>query len=122
MSNAAAISDILIAFSGNRCPLNNEKTAQVCIADMLASRGYNASREHRLSAADILDFFLPDIGLVIEVKLKGAQKVAVFKQLERYADHPEVKAIMLATNLAMGLPSYINDKPTYYVSLGAAWL
>lgn len=71
---------------------------------------------------DIPDFFLPS-GLAIEVKLKTQRsKMDVFRQLQRYAAHEEVRALLLITNLSMGLPSTIGGKPAYYAALGAAWL
>ena len=46
----------------------------------------------------------------------------VFRQLKRYAAHDEVNELVLVTNLSMGLPPEIDGKPTYYASLGVAWL
>jgi hypothetical protein len=40
----------------------------------------------------------------------------------RYAEHPEVKALILASNVSMGLPEEINGKPVFAASLSAGWI
>jgi hypothetical protein len=105
-----------------RVDLSNEKNAQAEIETLFAAAGIAFDREKRLSARDIPDFFLPEIGLAVEVKLAGARKMEVFKQLQRYARHEEVVSILLATSMSMGLPQEIEGKPAYYASLGRGWL
>lgn len=106
----------------HRFDLTTEKTVQAEIEQAFIAHAIEFSREERLSPRDIPDFFVATLGLAIEVKMKGAGKMAVFRQLERYAGHESVQSILLVTNLAMGLPSAISGKPTHYLSLGAAWL
>ncbi len=62
--------------------------------------------------------------IVVEVKIKakGAQRRNIFRQLDRYAKHDRVHAIVLVTSVAMHLPAEINGKPTFVASLGQAWL
>jgi hypothetical protein len=74
----------------------------------------------RLTPVDIVDFMVGDVA--IEIKLKGARKKQVYQQLCRYAKSPRVKHLVLASNLAMGLPPEIDGKPAYFSSLGLAWL
>ncbi|HZZ20079.1 MAG TPA: hypothetical protein VFE25_11945 [Opitutaceae bacterium] len=100
--------------------LSDEKRAQDDIADVLTQAGISFGREVRLSAADIVDFAAG--GLVIEVKLHGARKKKVYRQLCRYARHPSVSALMLASSLSMGLPAVIEGKDVYFVKLGEGWL
>lgn len=107
-----------------RVSLSDEKVAQADLDHLLRSGlAVNAvvSREHRLGDGDIPDFLIEG-RYVIEVKMKGARKAAIYRQLDRYAAHPDVQAIILVTNLAMGLPPTINGKPTFIVNLGRAWL
>jgi hypothetical protein len=106
----------------NRIDLSNEKLAQSQIEQILTAAGMSFEREARLSAEDRPDFFMPDVGLAIEVKIKGARKMAVFHQLGRYAAHDRVLGLLLITSLAMGLPKDILGKPAYYASMGRAWL
>ncbi|MBP6818327.1 MAG: hypothetical protein KBC46_03385 [Ferrovibrio sp.] len=118
-----------------RLALTDEKRAQQDLANAFVAAGISFQRELQLTIEDvpedrraqathkrdIPDFMLPG-GVVVELKLRGNQKVAVFNQLERYAQHDGVKAIMLVTNLAMGLPEEINGKPAFIISMGRAWL
>lgn len=103
-----------------RLPLHDEKQLQSELAEWLERRGFQFDREYRLGAGDIVDFLLED-GLAVECKLKGGKR-NIYRQLRRYAQHSRVRAILLVTNTAMGLPEEIEGKPAYYCSLGAAWL
>ncbi len=76
-------------------------------------------RECILSKGETPDFMIGDV--CVEVKTKGG-KVAIYKQMERYASHDRVKSLILVTNRSMGLPVAINNKPACQVSLGRAWL
>lgn len=111
---------------GYRIGLSNETgIAQREIAEALAAGGFSFEREVRLGPGDIVDFLVPageGGGIALEVKLKGHQKRAIFRQLERYAAHQPVAGIVLASNIAMGLPEAIGGKPCWFVSLGRGWL
>jgi hypothetical protein len=102
-----------------RFRLNTEKQVQDGIEAELSSSGIVFERECRLSAADVVDFMIGSIAL--EVKVKG-NTLEIFRQLERYAKHDRVTAIVLASNYAMVLPDTIEGKPTLFVNLGRAWL
>ena len=104
-----------------RLDLSDEKRLQSDLETALRKAGLSFAREQALSARDIPDFLLQD-GIVIECKLRPAQKMAVFRQLDRYAHHPEVRGIVLATNLSMTLPETIREKPAVMASLGKGWL
>lgn len=79
-------------------------------------------REVRIAESDRVDIWVN--GVVVEVKLHGggSSKVQLYKQVERYAAHPRVEGIVVATNIAMTLPREINGKPARLVSLGRAWM
>jgi hypothetical protein len=100
-----------------RLDVTSEKRTQVEIESLLKNEGWDFIREARISIEDIPDFIIKPYGLVVEVKIKGAQKMEVYRQLERYAAHDEILGVMLVTNLSMGLPATINGKPTFYASL-----
>jgi len=112
---------VVSAIRAARCDLSDEKRTQADIRDALTAAGIPFEREFRLGAGDIVDF-LAYGSIAVEVKLKGAAKRSIFKQLKRYAAHDAVRAVVLVTNLSMGLPAEIAGKPAYYVSLGRAWL
>lgn len=104
--------------SGRRFPLSDEKKLQAEIADAFA--GFvNFRREVILSPGNIIDFISEGVG--IEIKLKGSAK-AIYRQCERYCAFEEIKAIILVTNKIMKLPKQINNKNTYIINLGKAWL
>lgn len=100
--------------------LSNEKRAQADVEKVLKLSGISFEREVRLSAEDVVDFIVD--GVAIELKLKGAKKMEVYRQLCRYARHPSVTVLVLASNLSMGLPAVIEGKDAYFVKLGEAWL
>ncbi len=117
------MSDIVVTvfkyLSSSKFDLTDEKRTQEGIATILSAAGVQHQREHRLSDSDIIDFYLDGIG--IEVKLKGTKK-NIYRQLRRYAIHPDIRALILLTNVSMGLPGEIEGKPVYFLKLGNAWL
>lgn len=122
MSNVpTSASEIVGLIRRHRLDLSDEKTTQVQLASIFTDHGIVFEREKRLTGRDIVDFLIQD-GVAVEVKLHGAKKMSVFRQLRRYAAHSEVNALVLVTNLSMGLPPEIDGKPVYYASLGEAWL
>lgn len=116
----ASAKTVVELIQATRLDLSDEKRTQLNLADALKQAGIGFEREVRLSPADIVDFMVS--GVAIEVKLKGSRKMDVYRQLVRYAEHDSVKAIVLATNLTMGLPAELDGKPVYFVSLARAWL
>jgi hypothetical protein len=100
--------------------LSNEKRAQADVEQVFTQAGIDFQREVHLTPADIVDFMVG--GIAVEVKLQGARKKEVYRQLRRYAQHPSVTAVILASNLSMGLPAQIEGKDAYFVKLGEAWL
>ena len=103
-----------------RIDLSNEKRAQADLERLLTEAGIPFEREVRLTESDIVDFMVE--GIAIEVKLRGARKKDVYRQLCRYASHPQVISLLLASNMSMGLPAQIEGKDAYFVKLGEAWL
>lgn len=117
MVSVAAIVGVIHAA---RIDLSDEKRAQSDIAAAFAAAGITARREVRLAPGDIIDFVIDGVG--VEVKLRSSRKREIFRQLRRYAGHPEIRSLVLASNLAMGLPAEIDGKPLAVASLGRAWL
>lgn len=107
-----------------RLDLSHEKAAQAELQEQLLALlpiTSTMEREYRLSARDIPDFLI-DRSIAIELKVKGAPRAMILAQLERYAKHPEVAALILLSNVSMRLPPLIGGKPAFFVSLGGAWL
>lgn len=105
----------------HRFDLSDEKRLQAQIEEVLTANAITFEREKRLSALDIPDFLVAG-GITIECKLRGARKIEIFRQLSRYAAHAEVSALILASNIAMGLPPDILGKPLYAASTSRGWL
>lgn len=103
-----------------RIDLSSEKRAQADLELILTQAGIVFDREFPLTESDIIDFLVGDVG--IELKLKGARKKEVYRQLCRYAGNPRVGSLILASNLSMGLPAQIEGKDAYFVRLGEGWL
>lgn len=111
--------DVVAVLKGKRLPLHNEKELQAEIAAQFELAGLGLRREYRLGQHDIADFF--GDGLAVEVKIKGGRR-NIFRQLERYAGHSQVERLLLVTNVPMGLPPSILDKPINVFNLARAWL
>lgn len=114
------ISRALSALRSTRFPLSDEKRLQAAISDAFTATGIEHEREVRLSDKDIIDFLLPG-GLGIEVKIKGGKREIYF-QVQRYAQHDQITALILATNVPMGFPPLVNGKPVYVHNFAMAWL
>lgn len=100
--------------------LSSEKRAQADVERVLTDAGISFDREVPLTPTDIVDFMVQ--GVALELKLRGARKKQVYRQLCRYARHPQVETLLLASNMSMGLPVQIEGKDAYFVKLGEAWL
>lgn len=117
------VKGLLRFLSRQRLRSADEKAAQADLADLLKDAGYEFEREKRLSDKDIPDFAVK-LGaqqVVIELKIK-AQRKSIYRQLDRYAQHSDIDALILYTATAMHLPEEINGKPAFVASMGAAWL
>ncbi|SEV88710.1 hypothetical protein SAMN05428988_0136 [Chitinophaga sp. YR573] len=115
------IQSIVKAVKGKRFNLQDEKELQTQIHWCLSGLTIPVNKEHNLNAKNIPDFFFPDQGIAVEVKIKGSARL-IYAQCERYAGFTEVKGIILITNRSMGFPAEINGKPAYFIKLGTAWL
>lgn len=106
-----------------RFSTTQEKQTQLEVEFVLKKLGYLFEKEKRLSVKDIPDFYINTEfgGIVLEVKTKY-QKRAIYRQLERYAKHDNVDAILLLSGTSMRLPIKINNKPSQLISLGVGWL
>lgn len=105
----------------HRFDLSTEKRLQADIEQIMTANQIQFEREKRLNDDDIPDFLVAG-GIVIECKLRGARKMDIYRQIARYAKHPDVNGIILASNIAMGLPPEIDGKPVYAASTSRGWL
>lgn len=126
MSTRQLIVDI---FARYRLPLSDEKALQADIAKVLEMELVPFTREVRLDDKDIVDFMVGPGALLqplqaacaIEVKIGGSRR-AIYRQIERYCEHPQVAEIVLATNVPMSLPFEVLGKRTAIAHLSRSWL
>lgn len=115
-----SIPEIVAIIRRSRLDLSDEKMTQSDLARVFLAAGVKFEREVRLSESDVVDFMIN--GVAIELKLRKVSKLAVYRQLARYAEHDKVQSLILLTSTSMGLPETINGKDAYLVKLGEAWL
>lgn len=97
-----------------RFRVSTEAALQASIEEALAP--FPFEREARLGPGERVDF-LVDGSIGIEAKTRAAKR-SIYMQLRRYAQHDAITALILVTGTAMGLPTHINGKPIFYVSIG----
>lgn len=77
--------------------------------------------EVRLTPKDRIDILVGG-AVVVEIKVKGGRR-DVFAQLERYAAHDQVAALVLVTAAAWPRSmTHIGGKPFFLASLSKGWL
>lgn len=116
------VADVIRLVQRCRLDLSSEKHLQEGVAEVLKAAGIAYEREKRLSPKDIPDFLIAG-GVVVECKMRNkSKKMDIFRQLARYATYPEVTAIILASNVSMGLPPEIEGTPLFAASLSQGWI
>lgn len=115
------IEHIFKILSKQRFCVESEKETQKQISDALTHYHVVHKREFALDKSNIIDFLIKESGVGIEVKIKG-QKMAIYKQCERYCTFDEVKSLILITSKSMGMLEEINGKPIFVINISKAWL
>ena len=102
-----------------RIPYSTEAEMQGAIETLLVQRGAEFHREFWLSKKDRVDFMIG--GIAVECKVKG-NAMAIYRQVQRYANYECVTGIVLFTSFHMALPPLINNKYAMVIKPGKAWL
>ena len=116
---AVTVQDLCAALRNVKFNLGDEKALQQQLANRFTEKGISFKKEFVFDKSSIIDFLIDDIG--VEVKIKGGKK-AIYKQCLRYSTYSEVKQLLLITNVSMGVPEMLNDKPIYVFNLAVAWM
>lgn len=115
------INRIRAAIEAYHFHFDNETELQEAIGQALAENGIPFERHPRLSAQDIPDFMIPP-GICLEIKIKGSQ-ASVLRQIHRYAQQPQVEAIILAsTKNRHEMPPELNGKRVVGIALNGGGL
>jgi hypothetical protein len=95
----------------------DEAGLQAGITAALHTAGRPAHREVRLTAQSRIDILTGRVG--IEIKVRGATD-ALLRQLQRYAQHELVDALIVVTTVAKhrSLPQSVGGKPLAVIHLG----
>ena len=108
--------EIAEALDSHHYTYQNELDLQTGIAFVLTQMKVDFRREVRLTKKDRIDFLVDKVG--IEVKTDGAL-AAVTRQLWRYAECPEIEALVLVTTRQAhrNMPDKLMDKPLFVIWL-----
>ncbi len=103
---------VLLKLSGYRFRARDEAVLQAGVAAALEAEGIEFVREHRLGPHDRPDFWLPESGTALEVKVAGSL-MDVTRQAQRYAEHEEVKDVLIVTtrSVHLGVAVTLAGKP-----------
>lgn len=94
----------------------SEDELQQGIFQALTEAGISSEREVKLTAHDRIDFMVGKIGIEVKVDFSAA---AVVRQLHRYAQLPQIEALVLVTtrHRHCDMPETLNGKPVEVVYL-----
>lgn len=82
-----------------RHPTDEEWMLEASVADTIETLGLSVTKQKVITPRDRIDLFIPVIGLGVECKIAGSYS-RVAEQLLRYAEHDEIKALLLVTSRA----------------------
>ena len=119
--NRHSAQSICAILAGYRFPITTEVQLQLAMHDALLAAEIDTVRELELSKGNRIDLFVRSAGVGIECKIKGSKR-EIFRQVERYCGHELIEAMILATNVAIGMPAEIKGKPVLVLNLSRAWL
>lgn len=104
--------------SGTSIASSDETELQARVKRLLKAAGIKFREQHQLTRSSRLDFFCD--GVAIELKVKGSP-AELLHQLDRYAEHDDVQALLVVTTKAShtGLPEELRGKPVGCVWMGS---
>lgn len=100
-----------------RCQTTVEKALQDALETLFRENFSTVERELHLGPGDVVDFLL-DGSVAVEVKVDGSP-MALTRQIQRYAEHKRVEAVVVVTTRAKhrSVPNKLRGKP-----VAVAWL
>ena len=105
--------DLVRLLESKRYDTSSELEFQSSTQDVLAEAHVQYEREYRFNAKDRVDFWIEG-EIALELKTKGSAN-SVARQLQRYAQVPEVKEIVLFSTRAQlcNMPRFLSGKPLW---------
>lgn len=98
----------------------DEYAIQKRIAELLTANEVDFQVEYSLDRRNRVDFLAG--GTLIEVKAGKPNSQRLASQVERYAQFPEVEAVVIVVERnVFRVPLCVNGKPVHYVSLSSNW-
>jgi len=99
-----------------------EYELQAAIADIFNKSGIIYTKEYRLGPGSRVDF-LTQSGVAVEVKKGKPNRTQLVNQINRYAEYPEIKAIVIVVETSLRIPvtKAANGKPCSVVGLQKLW-
>jgi hypothetical protein len=112
----AMVAEVVAAIEAHRFAYVDEDELQQGLAEVLAPFGVR--REVRLNARCRIDLLAGRVG--IELKI-GGSAAALLRQVERYAELPELDALVVVTSRVRHLQPVdeANGKPVRWITVGA---
>lgn len=102
----ATVQQVREVLSGHRFRGSNEHGIHAGMADAFAAAGLDAAAEVCLTPRDRVDFLIGRVAL--EVKTQG-QRTAIWRQLARYAAHPDVDLVIILASTRRALLADLPD-------------
>jgi hypothetical protein len=99
-----------------------EYELQAAIANVFDKHEIAYIKECRLGPGSRVDF-LTQSGAAVEVKKGKPNRTRLIKQINRYAEYPEVKAVVIVVETSLRIPvtQTTNGKPCAVVGLQKLW-
>lgn len=114
------IDQIIDALCAIRCGAAQEEAAlHEQVAHALEAAGFAAQHEARLAPRCRIDFMVGDVG--IEIKKNRPVRSALLRQLTRYAQCPQVRALLVIAPRGVDMPKTIEGKPVRMIALERLW-
>lgn len=114
------VQKIFEILSKHKFSLDTEDLLKQQMAQVFTQHDISFKKEYSFDPKNRVDFLVEDIA--IEVKIRSATSMQIYRQCKRYCELDGVGSLVLVTNKSMGFPKEINGKPCYVINLGRSWL
>lgn len=111
---------VIAALKTLRVPLQRgEYDLHALVMAALKEAGVPFAHEVSLAPRCRIDMMCGSVG--VEIKRGAVDRARIRRQLERYAQCPQVESLVLVTEKTLDLPRTMNGKPVRMVCLNRLW-